>query len=235
MKEKQVSKSDVVAASFRLSKDHKVIDCDENFADILGTTCDALRGSDPTGYLVNERLEVGRKVELARHGEPQQYRVEVLSDNGDLYNFDVKAEPHGDGEVKLNIEAKLIDEGTEVTEAPQTSPDPMAFENISDERVREISQAIRVQGPEGMLDLAEIMLDVTRGHNELEQYKRGALALYEALDERLAEEEKRNPDSDECQVIREVKRTAFGLYLRVQRGDMELHGDRDGRYSGYYT
>jgi PAS domain-containing protein len=222
---------------FALDPEYKVVECDEQYLEQMGLSSDFI-GSDPRNMLTNETVEIGRKVELARQGEPQTCEVMVVSGNGELYEVEAVLTPETvDGKECVSInyqEMELVEEAKEVTETPDAAPDPMAFENIPDERVTEISQAVRVEGPDGTSTLAQIMLDLTRGHNDLEQYKRGSLAVYEALDSRLAEEEKRNPDSAECEIIREVKRTAFGLYLRVQRGDMELHGDRSGRYSGYY-
>jgi len=120
---------------------------------------------------------------------------------------------------------------TEVTDVGVDSED---FDEISPSEVAELTQNIRVDGPGGEMPLSAIMLDLTMGHSELEQYKKGALSTYEAVDERLQEEEERNPDSRECDVLEEVKKSALGLYLRIQRGDEELDGDRDGKYSGYF-
>lgn len=120
---------------------------------------------------------------------------------------------------------------TEVTDADVGSED---FDDISPSEVAELANNIRVEGADGEMPLSAIMLDLTVGHSELEQYKRGALSMYQAVDERLEEEEKRNPDSRECDVLEEVKKSALGLYLRLQRGDEELSGDRDGKYSGYF-
>jgi len=113
-------------------------------------------------------------------------------------------------------------------------PSKLDFNNITDERLQEIVQNIRIDAPDGKMSLNAIMVDLAVGHNELEQYKHGALSLYKAVDERLQEEERRNPNSAEIDVLSEVKDAAFGLYLRIQRGDEELHGNRDGKYSGYF-
>jgi hypothetical protein len=107
-------------------------------------------------------------------------------------------------------------------------------EGISSEELQEIVENIRVDSPDGEMPLNAILLDIANGHNELEQYKKGALSICDALEDRIREEEERNPDSDELEVLKEVKESAFGLYLRIQRGDEELHGHRDGKYSGYF-
>ena len=63
--------------------------------------------------------------------------------------------------------------------------------------------------------------------------KNGALAYSQYLDEAIIEHEVAGND-DVVQILQELKRTAFGIYLRIKRGDDELLGDRDGKYSGYY-
>lgn len=112
--------------------------------------------------------------------------------------------------------------------------DRLSFEDVPDDRLEEIAQNIRISSDDGEIPLNALMLDLAVGHNELEQYKKGALSTVDAVDERLKEEQERNPDSLECQILKEVKHSAFGMYLRLQRGDKELHGERDGEYSGYF-
>jgi hypothetical protein len=63
------------------------------------------------------------------------------------------------------------------------------------------------------------MLDLVVGENEVTKYKKGALSLHQAIDERLEEEEQRNPDSEEVAVLREAREAAFSLYERIQNGD----------------
>lgn len=110
-----------------------------------------------------------------------------------------------------------------------------AFEDISAEELRQIGQNTRVSGPDGTLPLNSIMLDTMVGHNEIEQYKKGAISLHEAIEQRLEEERQRNPGSDTEKVLQEISESVRGLYLRIQRGDEELHGNRDGKFSGYWN
>lgn len=112
--------------------------------------------------------------------------------------------------------------------------DATDFEDLTDSELQRISENVRLDTPDGEMSLQDAMLDLAIGHNKIEQYKKGALNLHKHLDERLKEEEDHNPDSDVAEVIREVRDSAFGLYLRIQRGDEELHGERDGEYSGYF-
>lgn len=135
----------------------------------------------------------------------------------------------------------LVSEVTDFTlveesdESGSKEVEASAFDDIGPEELNQIVKNMRVDAPGGTMPLSAIMLDLAVGHNELEQYKEGALSLHEAVDQRLKEEQTKNPDSKECDVLREVKDTAFGLYLRLQRGDEELHGNRDGKYSGYFN
>lgn len=113
------------------------------------------------------------------------------------------------------------------------SSDEFSFDNLGDEELTEMVQNIRVESSGENMSLSAVMLDLIVAHNKLERYKKGSLALHKAVDERLQEEEKQNPDSERCEVLREVKDTAFGVYLRVQQGDRELHGELDGEYAEY--
>jgi len=106
--------------------------------------------------------------------------------------------------------------------------------DLADEKVGKISKNVRVEAPSGQLSLSAIIVDLAKAHNEIEQYKVGAYSLYAALNDRLEEEMQENPNSDRVEVIRHTRDTAFGVYLRVTRGDEELHGNRDGEYSGYF-
>jgi len=100
---------------------------------------------------------------------------------------------------------------------------PSVFEDVDDEELEEVMQNVRVQSPDGKLTLEEIMLDLTVGHNEVEQYKQGALTLSQAVDERLEEEP--DPNSTTALVLKEVKDAAFTLYTRIQYGDEQVNGD----------
>lgn len=82
------------------------------------------------------------------------------------------------------------------------------------------------------ISLRDMMLDVTAGHYELDSYKRGGLTFAQALDDRIEEAEAAG-NQKLAGLLAEVRRAAFGLYLRVRRGDAELEGDIEGKYSGH--
>ena len=109
------------------------------------------------------------------------------------------------------------------------------LDSLSTENLTELIHGVSLEGPDGEpMTLADVIDDLAQSHEELDQYKRGALTMCSIIDERLQEAEAADADALAA-VLRETKRTAFGVYLRVQRGDEELIGDRDGEYSGYFT
>jgi len=104
---------------------------------------------------------------------------------------------------------------------------------LTDDEVQEILESVEVAGPEEEMPLKAAMLDLLVAHQEIEQYKAGALTLCEALAERQEEAELNGRD-DVAAVIDEVKTSAFGVFLRIHRGDAEITGDRDGEYSDFF-
>lgn len=131
-----------------------------------------------------------------------------------------------------------MDNQTKIPELDQTdaskSVDEDDFDTLSSDRLKEVIRSVRIDAPNGEMPLNAVLLDLAESHNELEQYKKGALGLTQSLNEALIEAKEHNPESDEVQVLQAAKESAFGLYLRLQRGDEELHGHRKGEYSGYF-
>ncbi|UBF19650.1 hypothetical protein HRTV-10_gp66 [Halorubrum tailed virus 10] len=82
--------------------------------------------------------------------------------------------------------------------------------------------------------LSDLVGDIKTAHQELDAYKSGALKLSNALDERIlmAKGEK---DEQLIEILEGLKESSFGVYLRLQRGDLELLGERDGKHSGYFA
>lgn len=83
--------------------------------------------------------------------------------------------------------------------------------------------------------LAAVMKDVETAHKELDEYKNGAIVVSDALDEKIAQAAIN--DNDELkELLIDVKDAAFGVYLRVQYGDLELLGERNesSQYHGYF-
>ncbi|UBF22317.1 hypothetical protein HRTV-11_gp60 [Halorubrum virus HRTV-11] len=122
-----------------------------------------------------------------------------------------------------------------MSQAPSPNPnEDLSLEELAEEEISEVLTSTEIDTPDGeTATLAEVAADLVVGHEEIESYKNGALAYSQYLDEAIVEHEVAGND-DVVQILRELKRTAFGIYLRIKRGDDELLGDRDGKYSGYY-
>lgn len=104
-----------------------------------------------------------------------------------------------------------------------------------DEEVRAILEDVEMDVPGGeRATLADVTADLVVAHKELDGYKNGALTLSQFLDEAIIEQETLG-NAAAVGILRDLKKTAFGVYLRVKRGDDELLGERDGKFSGYYA
>jgi hypothetical protein len=200
---------------------------------------DSLIGTSFSNFQQGCQVKNGRELEWVLTGEVERDVSRIERGDGSVADVDAFFENLEDGDdqyVRCTIqEIEEVEPATDSENSFLEPPNESTFDDISAEELDELAQNIRVDAPDGEMPLNAIMLDLAVGHNEIEQYKQGALTLHKAVDERLKEEEKRNPDSKVCDVLREVKRSAFGLYLRIQRGDQELHGERDGEYSGYFN
>lgn len=216
------------------NSDGEFVSVNEVAGDVHRRPEEELLGLSVPEILADPRPEHGQILEKALNGDIQTATVEIVRGDGttalmgcEVEAVEVNGEPH------IRSEFGVVEE-LEETQASK-APDESSFDHISEEELKEITQNVRVDCPDGEMPLNAIMMDLAVGHNELEQYKQGALTLHQCLDERLEEEQKRNPNSKACDVLEAVKDTAFGLYLRLQRGDKELHGERDGQYSGYFN
>lgn len=112
----------------------------------------------------------------------------------------------------------------------------MNNENIVDvdaeaEQVSELmqSESIEVGGVEATL--SELIGDIQKAHAEMDEYKQGSLALAQ----NLSEAAKETDDETLRAILSDMSDGAFGVYLRLSRGDKELLGERDGEYSGFLT
>ena len=110
------------------------------------------------------------------------------------------------------------------TEVGENGAEQSEFADIPQERLEEVADNIRIDSPEGEIPLSSLMLDIVLAHSELNQQKSGALTLYSNLTERLEEEQERNPDSEECEVIKSVQESVWKLYMRLEKGDEYIEG-----------
>lgn len=121
-----------------------------------------------------------------------------------------------------------------MSKSPNTDPDAISSD---DEPISDVAvdlENITIEHPGGEdISLADIVEDIIVAHQEIEQYKQGALVLNQAIEEAIIAEEIGEEDEHTLTLMRDVKQSAFGVYLRIKRGDMEVMGNREGPYSGY--
>jgi hypothetical protein len=99
------------------------------------------------------------------------------------------------------------------------------------DRVAELMEEETVQVRGSPQPLSEIVGDIEAANSELDAYKSGAVSLSQTLSE-AAE----NADDETLEtILTEMSDGAFITYLRLHRGDKEMYGERDGKYSGYLT
>lgn len=95
------------------------------------------------------------------------------------------------------------------------------------------AEEIEIQTPEGAVPMSAVIADVLLAHQDLEDYKTASVSMTQAIKERRLEAEANNNETAAA-LLAELQDAAEGIYLRIQRGDAEITGDRDGKYSGYF-
>lgn len=210
--------------------DGELVNINQSGEELFGRSKEELVGLSYCDLMPHSCEETGRKFQKAIYGEIKSGSFIVKDSKDAKFNIETSIELVEDRDETMLV---CTYESVEPVDDDDEADGGTRFEDISDSRVKEISQNIRVDCPSGEIPLEKMMLDIIVGHQELNQYKKGALTFYSCLSERLEEEKEINPDSDECVVLEEIKDSAFGLYLRLHRGDMEVNGDREGKYSGY--
>lgn len=106
--------------------------------------------------------------------------------------------------------------------------------DVDDERVEQLLENTTVEVEGDTETLSDLLRDIQVAHGELDDYKRGALKLSQSLDERKMVAEDQG-DTELVEILEDIKSAGFGVYLRLQRGDLELLGERDGKHSGYFA
>jgi hypothetical protein len=228
-----------------VNEDGVHISVNEEFAELYGLSTEEMEGISIADTHDAPELKTGKFLQMILGGNTTEAKNVAMKRPGKsdmVMDFDFEKTTRCDEAdcctkcVKMVVtDYREVDSEPAADDRERGEVSASAFDTISEEQLREIIQSVRVDGPEAEIPLEAIMLDVTEGHYDLEKYKNGAFTLYSAVDERLAEEEKHNPDSPTAQVLEEVKEAVYGLYLRVERGDKELQGDRAGEYSDYFN
>jgi PAS domain S-box-containing protein len=207
----------------------EIVGMNDEMSEFLGYNEEELTGETYCSIIADPSPENGRAFQKILAGEKfsGDVNLRLFDDSVVTVSYSAKRlEDDNSAFVSLtieNVDSKNIE-----------SVAPTRLDELDENLVAEVTQNIRIEAPDENFTLQEIILDTMVSHNQLEDMKKGGLTLYKVIDERLQEEEERNPDSIECEVLEAVKRSVFGLYLRVQRGDKELKGDRPGRYSNYF-
>lgn len=111
----------------------------------------------------------------------------------------------------------MSEKNTNATDVSST--DILSVDGLGDSEVAEIVQNLRVDAPSGEMPLNAILYDLMVAHNKIEQYRKAALTMHKAVDERLQEAESVDADSPQCDVLEETKDTAMHLYERLQEGE----------------
>lgn len=211
--------------------------CNEELAELLKKDKEDIIGTTICENIAGNGVKDGIFLQKVINGKTVTETGTATQSNGSIIETTNVGEP-----IEVGGETLVMITVTDTEKIKPANPDSgnrslnsNKFEDLSTDELQEIVQNIRIDSPKGKITLNEVMLDLAVGHNQIEQYKNGGLSLQKAVDQRLKEEEKDNPDSKGCAVLREVRDSAFGLYLRIQRGDKELHGNREGEYSGYFN
>lgn len=102
------------------------------------------------------------------------------------------------------------------------------------EHLRDLLEETTVEVAGEDHSLVQLIKDVRVAHQELDQYKKGSLTLTSALEDRKMVA-KNDGDEQLVELIDLLKESAYGVCLRLQRGDLELLGERDGEFSGYFA
>lgn len=106
-------------------------------------------------------------------------------------------------------------------------------DDLTPEQAETLADNLMIETPEGEVPLTAVMVDILVAHGELDDYREAGLRMTQQLKERRMEAE-RNDNAEAVALLQELEESAYGIYLRLRRGDAELTGDRDGEYSDYF-
>jgi PAS domain S-box-containing protein len=206
----------------------KFITVNKQVAELYKYDREELIGMHFTDLLADPDVESGRNYErmLSKSVETE---AEIIRGDGVHCTISMNTKPVKiEGERCIRAVIELVEEKITTTDT-ETKLSQLDYANACGEEKQEIARNIRIDTPCGKMTLQAIVMDLIEGHSDVNQYKNGAFTMYQSINKRLIEEEKRNPDSKQSDVLREAKCMAFGLYNRIQKGDWEFHG-KEGNY-----
>lgn len=103
--------------------------------------------------------------------------------------------------------------------------------DVDADRVERLIEAKEVSVGGTDTPLKALISDIQTAHAELDEYKSGSLTLAQDLSEAAKE-----TDDEVLQaILSDMSDGAFGVYLRLHRGDLELLGGREGEYSDFFA
>lgn len=213
VEETQNGQSD--AATAVMKETGELVSVSEAACEIYGYDKSDLLEMQARKVMANPCPEKGMEFQKFLYGDLSEIDVEILQEDGTILDVRFHLEKvTKDDEVYAKAELEVLEEVQSAEK--ETTESERTLEEFSDSRIQEIAANIRVDTVDGEMPLNELVFDIVRSHNEVEQAKIGALTLQKRLDERLEEEEKRNPDSAECEVLKEARELAHSLHQRLQ-------------------
>lgn len=200
-------------ATTLINKNGKVVDVNESGLELYGYSREEMEGMSILQVPSIDELEHGRILGESLSGDKEPEVFEM--NHADGYMMEVKIDPEVvtvDGEPHVLCESELI-------EVLEEEPEEKPCEDVNEEKMKEVGKNVRVETPSGKIPLNALMFDIQSMQNEIEQAKHGAYEVHRALNDRLEEEQKRNPDSCTCAVIEDVRDMAEDLYKRIETDD----------------
>lgn len=201
------------------------VSVNETACDLYGYDKDTLLSMSVIETLAYPKPEHGRQFEQMLYGDLSEVETNLICAEGSIISVECQVSTTKvDGERCIRSEIEVLETIRPATEKPFSSIntefcDPLA--EIASDNILEKIQNLRVDDGETSIPLDKVIQDLVVGHNEVHDYKHGAYNLSLAIDDRLKEEEKRNPDSVECRILREAKALARSLHQRIQQGDLK--------------
>lgn len=195
----------------------------EKCAEIHRYEVKEMEGLDVLSILANPSLQHGKEFHNVFNGdcEPRTYNL-VLGD-GNTTTVEVTPEPvEIDRTDYVKCHSEIVENAkTQDGDCEKDSDTEDPLEAIPEHEAQEICRNIRIQSPAGEVSLAEIIMDISAAHNEIEQTKAGAITLHETINQRLRDERKTNPGSPNVAVLEDVAKSAFDLFTRLHCEDEE--------------
>lgn len=198
-----------------LNQDCEYIQVTDAALDIYRRERGELIGMTADEVLADVQLDCGITVARVMNGAIVRRENEIIRGDGTTaFLASIFSRVEIDGEYHLQVEIEEVREPK-----PEEASNGTTLAEMTPEDSAEIARNLRINAPSGEIPLNLLMRDLIESHVELEQTKNAALTLHAAIDARLQEAERVDSNSDQCDVLREAKKIAFGLYLRTRQNN----------------